>query len=284
MKNLHIDFLYLDLDTCERCMATDSTLKEALAELSGVFRTLGVTVQVNKANINTRELAEQYHFLSSPTIRVNGTDICSEVTENNCCSCGDICGDGVDCRTFAYDGEIYEQPPKAMLVDGILRTIYGQLPQSKSFYSLPDNLERFFAGLDSQTNSMKEGNAMKTMSIYEPAMCCETGVCGVGVDPELLRISTAISNLKKNGVLVSRYNLNHAPQEFIKSKEVNELIMGDGVDSLPATVLDGKIVMTKRYPSNDEIAEFLSVPKSYLGEEKKAKGSGCCCSDGGSCS
>lgn len=40
---------------------------------------------------------------------------------------------------------------------------------------------------------------MKTMSIYEPAMCCETGICGVGVDPELLRISTVFHNLQKNG-------------------------------------------------------------------------------------
>ena len=41
---------------------------------------------------------------------------------------------------------------------------------------------------------------MKKMNIYEPAMCCPTGVCGVGVDPELLRISTVLNNLKKKGV------------------------------------------------------------------------------------
>jgi hypothetical protein len=283
MKTLKIDFLYLDLNTCERCMATDSILQEALAELSGVLNTLGYTVQVNKVNITTRELAAQYRFLSSPTIRINNIDICGKVTENNCCSCGEICGDGVDCRTFTYDGETYEQPTKAMLIDGILRAIYGQLPQSECPYTLPDNLERFFAGRDSQINLMKEGISMKTISIYEPAMCCETGVCGVGVDPELLRISTALSNLKKYGVVVNRYNLSNAPQEFIKNKEINKLIMGDGVESLPATVIDGKIVMTKKYPSNDEIAELLSVPKSYLGEEKKTKGSGCCCGDGGCC-
>ncbi|MDL2318659.1 arsenite efflux transporter metallochaperone ArsD [Eubacteriales bacterium OttesenSCG-928-A19] len=125
---------------------------------------------------------------------------------------------------------------------------------------------------------------MKTMSIYEPAMCCETGLCGVGVDPELLRISTALSNLKKNGVEVKRYNLSNYPQEFIKNAEVNKLIMGDGVDSLPATVVDGKIVMTKKYPTNAEIAELLGVPKEYLGEEKKQEnGGGCCCDDGGCC-
>ena len=43
---------------------------------------------------------------------------------------------------------------------------------------------------------------MKEMQIFEPAMCCETGLCGVGVDPELLRISTVLNNLKNNGVVV----------------------------------------------------------------------------------
>ena len=45
---------------------------------------------------------------------------------------------------------------------------------------------------------------MKTMKIYEPAMCCPTGLCGVGVDPELLRISTVLNTLKQNGVEVQR--------------------------------------------------------------------------------
>lgn len=124
---------------------------------------------------------------------------------------------------------------------------------------------------------------MKKMEIYEPALCCDTGICGVGVDPELLRISSALSNLKKNGVEVKRYNLNNFPQEFIKNVEINKLIMGDGVDSLPATVVDGKILMIKRYPTNAEIAELLGVPKSYLGVEKKSGGGGCCCNSGGCC-
>ena len=111
---------------------------------------------------------------------------------------------------------------------------------------------------------------MKKMSIYEPALCCDTGVCGVGVDPELLRISTALSNLKKNGVEVKRYNLNNFPQEFIKNEEINKLIMGDGVDSLPATIVDGKIVMTKKYPTNAEIADLLGVSKTLVKKRNPA--------------
>lgn len=128
---------------------------------------------------------------------------------------------------------------------------------------------------------------MKTMSIYEPAMCCETGLCGVGVDPELLRISTVLSNLKKNGVIVKRYNLNNFPQEFVKNTEINKRINGDGVESLPATVVDGKIVKTKKYPTNAEITEWLEIPLSYLDGETakvevtpKKQDGGCNCKGG----
>lgn len=127
---------------------------------------------------------------------------------------------------------------------------------------------------------------MKKMIIYEPAMCCSTGLCGVSVNPELLRISTVINNLKKNGLLVDRFNLSNAPQEFVKSSDVNQLLQKAGVEVLPITVVDGKIVVTKRYPSNEEIIELLGVPKSYLGDgsmkvtPKKHGGCGCkggCC-------
>lgn len=285
-KNLKIDFLYLDLNTCDRCMATDSTLQEALLELSGVLNTLGCKVKVNKVNITTRELAEQYHFLSSPTIRVNGFDICGSITENNCCSCGAICGDDVDCRTFSYEGKIYEQPPKAMLIDGILRAIYGQPMQEKAVYTLPANLERFFTG-SKQTNSMKEGNTMKKMQIFEPAMCCSTGLCGVSVDPELLRISTVLDTLKKNGVAVDRFNLNSAPTEFVNNKTVNDFLNEKGPDGLPLILLEGEIMLTGRYPANEEFTQWLDLPTDLLGKTERAEqteqGNESCCCKGGCC-
>ena len=95
-------------------MATDETLKQALEVLSGVFDTLGFEVKANSVNITSRELAEEYRFISSPTIRVNGVDICSELVESNCADCGDLCGDSMDCRVFLYEGKEYEQPPVPM--------------------------------------------------------------------------------------------------------------------------------------------------------------------------
>lgn len=130
---------------------------------------------------------------------------------------------------------------------------------------------------------------MMNMQIFEPAMCCSTGLCGVGVDPELLRISTVLNTMEKNDVVVARFNLTNSPQEFIVNKTVNTFIKANGVDGLPITVLDGEIVITGRYPTNEEFVKFLNIPMSYVGEQPKVakatitKKSDCCCS-GGDCS
>lgn len=147
-KTLEIEFLYLDLNTCERCKATDASLLEAVEELGPVLETLGFRVSVEKVLIKTEEMARQYRFASSPTIRVNGRDICNVVVESNCQACGELCGDDVDCRVFVYEGQQYEEPPKAMIVDGILRCIFGSSKGQEESYVLPDNLRRFFGGKD----------------------------------------------------------------------------------------------------------------------------------------
>lgn len=125
---------------------------------------------------------------------------------------------------------------------------------------------------------------MKKMCIFEPAMCCPTGLCGVSVDSDLLRISTIVNNLKNNGVNVERFNLTNEPMEFVKNREVNELISNEGVEILPITVVDSKIVKTKAYPSNSEMAEWLGVPSTYIEIDdviSKNKGCGGCDCNGG---
>jgi len=231
---------------------------------------------VNPVNITSKELAEKYRFISSPTIRVNGVDISSELEESDCADCGDLAGCSVDCRVFVYEGKNYEQPPVAMITDGILKAIYGQKPKEKS-YMLPDNLIKFFDGVNidgnndcgcdsdcgcdntQPNNKSRSEHTMKTMIIYEPAMCCPTGLCGVGVDPELLRISAALETLKTCGTEIKRYNLTNAPQEFVNNAEVSQRLTDEGVEVLPIVVVDGKIVITKRYPRNDEFEKLLDI-------------------------
>ena len=119
---------------------------------------------------------------------------------------------------------------------------------------------------------------MKTMQIYEPAMCCPTGLCGVNVDPELIRISANINNLRAHKINVMRYNLNSAPQAFVKSAVVSAEIKANGMSNLPLIVVDDEIVIKKRYPTDKEFCELLNVPCEYVSADPD-----CCNADGDCC-
>ena len=123
---------------------------------------------------------------------------------------------------------------------------------------------------------------MKKMVIFDPAMCCATGVCGPGVNPELLRVSTVLNNLKSNGVVVERHNLSNNPQAFVDNSVINEILNTQGVDVLPVILVDGEVVKTKEYPTNQEFCSLLEIPESYLKAkiQLKTKSSGCGCKGG----
>jgi len=118
---------------------------------------------------------------------------------------------------------------------------------------------------------------MVKMIIFDPAMCCSTGLCGPVIDMELLRVSTVLNNLEKNGVKVERYNLTNNPQAFVDNTIINEVLNRDGIESLPVTVVDDKVVKTKSYPTNDEFFRFLDVPESYLKAKGTLETKGSCC-------
>ena len=118
---------------------------------------------------------------------------------------------------------------------------------------------------------------MKTMKIYEPAMCCPTGLCGVGVDPELLRISTVLNTLKQNDIEVQRFNLTSAPAEFVKSKAVTEYLQKFGPEKLPVVTVEDIIVITGRYPTNAEFTSWLDLSGDVLGVQCCEAESSCCC-------
>jgi len=120
---------------------------------------------------------------------------------------------------------------------------------------------------------------MRKVVIFEPAMCCETGVCGPSVDPELLRISTVISNLKSNGIQIERYNLTGNPQAFVDNQEINKMLNDNGIEILPVTMVNGRVVKSKTYPTNAELSKLLGVPEIYLkgtiAKTARGCGSGC---------
>ncbi len=147
-KRILIEYLYLDLKTCDRCIGTHTVLDEVMMALTPALKLAGYEVEYKKIEIATEELARKYQFLASPTIRVNGYDICRSVAESNCGCCGDISGTEVDCRVFEYDGETYDVPPKEMIAHSILEIIFvkGAGGCTCGEYILPENLKTFFEG------------------------------------------------------------------------------------------------------------------------------------------
>lgn len=131
---------------------------------------------------------------------------------------------------------------------------------------------------------------MKKMKIFEPAMCCPTGLCGVSIDPELLRVSTVLNTLKNKGIVVDRYNLSSTPMEFVNNQTINRYINAHGPEGLPIVTVNDKMVVTGRYPTNEEFTKLLDLPISLLAERPKPakvkvirKKSGNCDCKGGCC-
>lgn len=87
---------------------------------------------------------------------------------------------------------------------------------------------------------------MKTIKIYDPALCCPTGLCGVNIDPELMRIAVVVETLKQKGIIVERFNLRDHPQVYVTTKVVNDCLMAEGADVFPLITVDGEIAIKRR--------------------------------------
>ncbi|WNF35848.1 arsenite efflux transporter metallochaperone ArsD [Bacillaceae bacterium IKA-2] len=106
------------------------------------------------------------------------------------------------------------------------------------------------------------------IEIFDPALCCSTGVCGPEVDPDLSRIARDVATLKNKGHDVVRYNLAQNAEPYVLNKGINKLMEDDGIDALPATAVNGKILKTASYPTKKELAEWLKIDISELDFKK----------------
>lgn len=97
------------------------------------------------------------------------------------------------------------------------------------------------------------------VQIYDPPMCCPTGLCGPTVDPVLLDIHEAVITLKAEGITAQRYMLSSQPQAFFANSEVMKLVREKQMAALPIAVVDGRIVKTGAYPTLEELRRELSI-------------------------
>ena len=97
---------------------------------------------------------------------------------------------------------------------------------------------------------------MKTIQVYDPPMCCSTGLCGNDIDPALVSFAALLTQLSRKGVQVERYNLGQQPMAFVQNPTVKALLDTEGVAALPLILVDGKVHLKGRYLTDEERGAF----------------------------
>lgn len=99
------------------------------------------------------------------------------------------------------------------------------------------------------------------VEIFDPPMCCPTGLCGPTLDQTLLDLNEAIVSLQKDGFWVERYQMTSHPQSFLGNPEVMRLVREKQIAALPIVSVRGKIIAEGFYPKLAEIQQHLNGSK-----------------------
>jgi Arsenical resistance operon protein ArsD len=98
-----------------------------------------------------------------------------------------------------------------------------------------------------------------SIQVFDPAMCCSTGICGPSVEPQLIRFAADLKWLVESGVSVERYNLAQQPKAFAESLAAKQALEAKGEAALPLIIVDGVVKSSGVYPLRDELAEWARV-------------------------
>lgn len=125
---------------------------------------------------------------------------------------------------------------------------------------------------------------MKKLQVFDPALCCSTGVCGTEIDQALVDFSADVDWLKHAGGQIERFNLAQQPMAFVENTIAKAFLERSGAEGLPLVLVDGEIALAGRYPTRKELARFAGI-SSTLNEivVSEAKTGGCGCSDSKCC-
>lgn len=124
---------------------------------------------------------------------------------------------------------------------------------------------------------------MTSIEVFDPALCCRTGVCGVDVDRALVAFSADVDWARQKGVRIARFNLAQEPVAFAENATVKAFLARSGAEALPLTLVDGEVAMAGRYPSRGDLARWAGLPG--VTELSTVRGGGCCgdADDAGRC-
>ena len=98
------------------------------------------------------------------------------------------------------------------------------------------------------------------LEIYDPPMCCPTGLCGPEMDEELLAIKDNLMNLEKEfgeHLNTTRYMLTNNGPKFMEHPEIMQDMQNQGVEVLPVTTVNGTVVKKGAYPDYEELKSLI---------------------------
>ncbi len=121
-------------------------------------------------------------------------------------------------------------------------------------------------------------NKNKVIKVYDPPMCCSTGICGINVDPKLIEFASTLKILTASGIAVERYNLAQEPQAFVENPKVKQLLTEKGQEGLPFVFIDDELKWFGAIPASDEILNTFGIDI-----ESQKSDNNCCCGDSGCC-
>ena len=120
---------------------------------------------------------------------------------------------------------------------------------------------------------------MKKIEVFDPALCCSTGVCGADVDQALVSFSADAAWAKLNGAQIERFNLAQQPMAFAENAVVKGFLERSGEAALPLVLVNGAVALAGRYPNRAELAGWTGILQTV--DETKAAGNCCpgsnCC-------
>jgi len=118
---------------------------------------------------------------------------------------------------------------------------------------------------------------MTSIQVFDPALCCSTGVCGVDVDQQLVGFSADVDWARQNGAEIERFNLAQQPLAFAETPVVKGFLERSGAEALPLILVDGEVALAGRYPNRSELARWSGIAQSEaIPESGCCSGSKCC--------
>jgi arsenate reductase len=171
----------------------------------------------------------------------------------------------------------FDDPPK------MAAEVEGEEEKLECYRAVRDEIRSYVLNL---LGGLLEESLVTTLKIYDPALCCSSGVCGPSVDDKLVALAGFLKGLDASQIKVERYNLAQQPAAYVDNPAVAATLKDRGTDALPLFYVDDELIWSGSYPSADKLAQLLNIDAAASPESGSCcgSGSGGGCGGGGCCS